>query len=152
MEKKSVIVMTFVIIFSLVLFFVYNYFFIRNSSIKKGMVSNIYYEVGKVSDGCLSSNNLSSTSYTKKGYYVNKKESGEVVYQIMLGEKPTGGYDILVKSVTKTRKGIVITINEKNSEEVAVDTITCPNISITFKKNPGKVIIKDGKAILKKIS
>ncbi len=112
----------------------------KHFAVHEGTVSNIHYKVGEFNESCNEYNSADDYEHNKKGYYVDNKKNE---YFITLGQKSSGGYDLFVTKIKKREKRITITVKEVGPGEIAPQWITCPNIKVTFDKNPGEIEIRD---------
>ena len=104
-------------------------------AVHKGTIRGIHYTVGEFNESC-------PPEYQTGDYY-----------HIMDGSKGCGDYNFFITKVHKNKGSIEIIVKETPPGEICPTWITCPNITITFDKNPGKVVIKDNKGnVFKKLN
>lgn len=119
-------------------------------AVHEGTINGINYTVGEFQEMCHSENKNSNYDYEKQGYYLAEES---YTYHIMDGSKGCGDYNFFITKVRKNKGGIEIMVKETPPGEICPTWITCPNITITFDKDPGKVIIMDKKGnVFKKLN
>lgn len=122
-------------------------------AVHKGTIRGIHYTVGEFNESCPPEYQTGDYGYqVEQGYYFNKYNE-KVSYHIMDGSKGCGDYNFFITKVHKNKGSIEIIVKETPPGEICPTWITCPNITITFDKNPGKVVIKDNKGnVFKKLN
>lgn len=139
-DKTKRIIIGIIITICIVLVLVY---FLGNRSVKEGTISGNHYKVGEMKMACGGSDGHGD--YYERGYFITKNaDTGKVVCNVSLG---TNGIDLLVRSIKEDKEGrIVITIKERTKSEKALNSWpACPNIDITFDKEPVGIVVKNTK-------
>ncbi|MBR2679119.1 MAG: hypothetical protein IKE63_06850 [Bacilli bacterium] len=156
-KKKKVIILCLIVCVVLLLLGwyliaagVFKEFESKYLAVNKGTIRGIHYTVGRFQEMCHSESQENNYDYEKQGYYLDKES---FTYHIMDGSKGCGNYNFFITKVRKNKGSVEIVVKETPPGEICPTWITCPNITITFDKDPGKVIIMDKKGnIFKKLN
>ncbi len=91
---------------------------------------------------------LYNSRYKERGIYYDTLNQPDApsIYTIAMGERPTGGYSIEVKSVTIDDNENVVVIVEENTEDMrtaVTEAFTYPVCQVTLSHSPKSIVIKN---------
>lgn len=83
-------------------------------------------------------------NYEERGF-IYEAESGKYYLTIALGEKPTGGYSIVVPEIHKTGDDLMVYFTEQKpgKDDTTTQIITHPSIKIELEERPGEIRVKE---------
>lgn len=89
-----------------------------------------------------------NSKYKERGIYFDTLNQPDApsIYTIAMGERPTGGFTIKVKSVTIDDDENVVVIVEEETQDMntaATEALTYPICQVTLSHSPKSIVIKD---------
>ena len=101
------------------------------------IISKLDYEI-------LNDSKINNKKYKKRGY-IYEIEDESVIYTIVMGEKPTAGYSIVIEKVKIKENTVLIYVSEKvpGKDDMVDDVITYPFIQVKFNRLPSIIEIID---------
>lgn len=97
-----------------------------------------------------------SNNYTRRGYYVEKKDNKGTLVTVSMGTQSTGGYNISIDKIIIKGKNANIYVKETipGKDSMVTEAFTTPIAQVIFNKKPRriKIINKEGYSIYRKIS
>ncbi len=147
MKKKYVVIGVIVLVLIIsIIYFIYD----SNKRTSKDSTINTTTKATTISknteyiDYSIKNTSYYDSGYKNRGYYTTK-EDGNYIVTIAMGSRSTGGYSIEVIKVQNEDGHVAIYVKETSPGigDVVTQAFTYPIAQVSFKNDPGDLIIKN---------